>query len=47
MRETAAALVIFDLSKPINGESLRYWVNLLHTYAPGDLQLWVVGNKLD
>ena len=47
MRESAAALVIFDLSKPIIGESLRYWVNLLHTYAPSDLQLWIVGNKQD
>eukprot|EP00347_Sterkiella_histriomuscorum_P003384 403364505 len=47
-RDSVTAILIIDLSEEtLDCESLRDWVNMVQTYGPSDLHLWVVGNKLD
>ena len=46
-RNALAALVVFDLATDIDGENLRFWVDMLGVYAPKDITILIVGNKID
>ena len=46
-RNALAALVVFDLAVDIDGENLRFWVDMLGVYAPKDITILIVGNKID
>jgi small GTP-binding protein len=47
LRGSSAVVVVYDITDRNGFEELESWLDLVHTYAPPDAFLFLVGNKLD
>ncbi len=46
IRYSAAALLVVDLSKPLNSKRIEFWIEEIRTHAP-DALIYLIGNKTD
>jgi small GTP-binding protein len=46
-KNTAAVVIVFDVSKRDTFEQLSFWQSFARTYAPPDARFLLIGNKID